>query len=149
MSTHVVLLHDMVLTFSLTGVMEDQTIHLVKGSGPATGPSSLSPPSAANASVDTGGTTQTTTTSTSQSPGDEQRGFLGSNPDVNNPFLGATTDGTGNGNAGILRMQQQLMSNPEMMVISFSVFVSYTRTTSFIRSTHSHSLPSLLWPFQG
>ncbi len=133
MSTHVVLLHDKVLTFSLTGVMEDQTIHLVKGSGPATGPLS----SVANASVGTSGTTQATTTSTSQSPGNEQRGLLGSNPDVNNPFLGATMDGTGNGNAGILRMQQQLMSNPEMMVISFSTFVIVTCTHHIIHTQYS------------
>ncbi len=142
MSTNIVLLHDQVLTFSLTGVMEDQTIHLVKGSVPAPGPSS---PSVANAGVGTGGTAQATATSTTQTPGDAQRGLLGSNLDASNPFLGATLDGTGNGNAAIQRMQQQLMSNPDMMVNSLFHFYRNTKCTS----RHSYMVIIYILPFEG
>ncbi len=119
--------------------MEDQTIHLVKGSGPAT-----------SANVGTGGTTQdattTTTASTSQSPGEEQRGFLGSNPNLNNPFMAAAMGGMGSGDVGILRMQQQLMSNPEMMVMIYLCLGSYLHHHHIraAHSTHLLSLPSLL-----
>ncbi len=120
---------------------EDQTIHLVKGSGPAKG----APPSATNESVGTGvGITQANTaTSTLQSTGEGQRGLLGSNPDVNNPFLAATMGGAGTGDAGILRMQQQLMSNPETMVI-FSFFLHHDPTCDYLPSRRRTQYSSYL-----